>query len=333
MASIIIPNSVTSIENQTFYNCSSLTSVTIPNSVKSIGSYAFDHCTGLTSVTIGNNVTSINYNAFSCCSSLTSITIPNSVISINNAAFSNCSGLTSVNIGSGVKTIGSDAFASCPELTDLYCYAESVPSTNSNAFEGSHIDYATLHVPSISVNVYKLAEPWKNFKTIVALDGTTPDPQKCAKPSITYQNGQLKMNCATDGVQFVTDITDADIKKHYDQTISLTATYNVSVYATKSGYENSNVSTVVLCWIDQVPAISTGSVNVPALPILIKGEDGWLTVEGADDGTQVSVYTMDGMQVGSAISSQGSAVVGTNLNAGNAAIVKVGNKSIKVIMK
>ena len=50
----------------------------IPNSIKSIGDNAFRDCTGLTSVTIPNSVTSIGYEAFRDCSSLTSLIIPNS---------------------------------------------------------------------------------------------------------------------------------------------------------------------------------------------------------------------------------------------------------------
>ena len=332
LTSITIPNSVTSIGDEAFRECSSLFSVTIGNSVTSIGYGVFLECTGLTSVAIGNSVTYIGNAAFWRCTGLTSLTIPNSVTSIDYEAFRYCSALTSVSIGGGVKTIGSCVFSSCPELKDVYCHAESVPSTNANAFEGSYIDYATLHVPSSSVNAYRQAEPWKNFKSIVALDGTTPETQKCAKPSITYQNGQLKMTCATEGAQFVTDITDTDIKKHYDAIISLTATYNINVYATKTGFEDSDVSSIILCWIDQAPSISTGTVQVPALPVLIKSEGGWLTIEGADDGTQVTVYTIDGMQAGSAVSHNGTAIVGTNLRTGSVAIVKIGNKSVKVVL-
>ena len=87
---LVIPNSVTSIGNYAFFNCSGLTSVTIPNSVASIGNKAFEGCSGLTSVTIGNSVTSIGRYTFSSCSGLTSVTIPNSVTSIGYGAFVWC---------------------------------------------------------------------------------------------------------------------------------------------------------------------------------------------------------------------------------------------------
>ena len=68
-----IPNTVTSIGDWIFYNCTSLTSVTIPNSVTSIGRYAFENCTSLTSITIPNSVTSIGYTAFEGCESLADV--------------------------------------------------------------------------------------------------------------------------------------------------------------------------------------------------------------------------------------------------------------------
>ena len=72
---LVIPNSVTSIGNYAFYNCSSLTSVSIPNSVTSIGRNAFWNCTGLTSVSISKSVKSIGEAAFFGCTSLTSVTV------------------------------------------------------------------------------------------------------------------------------------------------------------------------------------------------------------------------------------------------------------------
>jgi hypothetical protein len=142
------------------------------------------------------------------------------------------------------------------------------------------------------------------------------------------------MSCATEGVEYVTDITDADIKKHYDATISLTATYNISVYATKAGYENSDVVTATLCWIDKEPVIDVTVISqVPAQAVLIQSEGGLLTVQGLDDGTEVSVYGVNGTEAGAAISRKGQAQVNTHLSPGSVAIVKIGEKSVKVVIK
>ena len=67
---VAIPNSVTTIVKNAFYNFTGLTSVSIPNSVTSIGSRAFSGCSGLTSVTIPDSVTNIGTYAFYGCSGL-----------------------------------------------------------------------------------------------------------------------------------------------------------------------------------------------------------------------------------------------------------------------
>ena len=101
----------------------------IGNSVTSIGDYAFYNCTGLTSVTIGNSVTSIGKRAFRWCSGLTSVTIPNSVTSIGDYAFYDCTGLTSLIIGNSVTSIGDEAFSGCTHVKILvWEMAGEVPS-------------------------------------------------------------------------------------------------------------------------------------------------------------------------------------------------------------
>ena len=72
-SSTVIPESVTSIGNEAFLNCRSLTSVNIPERVTSIGNYAFQYCDSLTSITIPESVTSIGVSAFFGCRSLTDI--------------------------------------------------------------------------------------------------------------------------------------------------------------------------------------------------------------------------------------------------------------------
>jgi RHS repeat-associated protein len=150
-----IPNSVTSIGEHAFRNCSGLTSVTIPNSVTSIGYFAFSYCSGLTSVTIPNSVTSIESYTFSDCSSLTSIIIPSSVTIIKNDAFRNCSGLTSATIPNSVTSIERDAFMGCSGLTSV-TIPNSVTSIGNYAF--FHCSSLTsIIIPSSVTSIGNLA--------------------------------------------------------------------------------------------------------------------------------------------------------------------------------
>lgn len=115
--SSIIPNGVTCIWGNAFGWCEDLASIDIPNSVTSIGDDAF--CgTGLTSIIIPDSVTGIGDGAFSYCTNLASITIPNSVISIGESAFDTCA-LTSIVIPDSVTSIGEGAFGGCNNLRQI----------------------------------------------------------------------------------------------------------------------------------------------------------------------------------------------------------------------
>ena len=145
----IIPDSVTSIGDNAFYNCEFLQSVTIPDSVTSIGDRAFYYCKSLQSVSFPDSVTSIGNDAFSCCSSLQSVTIPDSVTSIGTCAFSNCSSLQSVTIPDSVTSIGNKAFSWCSSLQSVII-PNSVTIIGVSAFE----DCSSLQSVFISRKTY-----------------------------------------------------------------------------------------------------------------------------------------------------------------------------------
>lgn len=242
--------------------------------------------------------------------------------------------MTSVTIGSGVESIETKAFANCPELLGVYCYAEKVPSTYSDAFDGSYPEYANLHVPDASVDSYKATAPWSSFGKIVGLSGEEPEQpevEKCATPVVTYAEGKLSFSCETEGANYVTKLVAEDAKEYYDAEIELSATYNIEVFATKANCENSDTVNVVLVWVEN------GDVNediciisVPTAPVLVQGNGGVLSVSGVAKGADVVVYTISGTEVARSTATNGTATISTGLQSGTIVVVKFGNKSVKV---
>jgi hypothetical protein len=58
-----------------------------------------------------------------------------------------------------------------------------------------------------------------------------------------------------------------------------------------------------------------------------------LTIEGIDDGQLVELYSLNGEKRGSAVGKNGVAQINTNLKAGNIAVIKINNKSVKITIK
>lgn len=131
--STMIPETVTTIGEQAFYDCDGLTTIAIPNSVTSIGYYAFSNCDNLSSVDLGNGVTTIGSSAFEYCYAMTSVTIPASVTEIGSWAFYNCP--TIVMEGTTPPTISSYTFTS----------------------------EATIFVPCTALDTYLTTSVWQNL--------------------------------------------------------------------------------------------------------------------------------------------------------------------------
>ncbi len=137
---VIIPESyngrlITAISEQGFYDYTTLESIIIPNSVITIDEGAFAGCIGLTSVTVPTSVVNIGKEAFAGCSALTSVSIPSGVLSVPYGLFAGCTALTSVILPSSITSIGSGAFWDCRALTNITS-PSSVINIDSAAFYG-----------------------------------------------------------------------------------------------------------------------------------------------------------------------------------------------------
>ena len=340
LTSVTIPNSVTSIGDWAFFQCYKLTSVTIPNSVTSIGMVAFYDCRNLTLVNIPNSVTIIGAQAFYGCSSRTSVTIPNSVTSIGDAAFERCSSLTSVTIPNSVTSIGDWAFNGA-DISSVVSLIEN-PFEISGLLSGrrtfslSTFYNSTLYVPVGTVDKYKATEGWKDFVFIEEGTGGGDTSQKGEKPSISYSKGKLSFHSATEGAVCQSTITDTDIASYSSNEVQLGVTYHISVYATKAGYENSETATATLCWIDVEPkteGIENGIASIPAHAVLIQSENGRFSISGVDEGTAVIVYNTAGQEVGSGKTDAGVSQISTTLRKGEVGIIKIGEKTVKAMMR
>ena len=345
LTSIAIPNCVTYIGSNAFQYCYSLVSVTIPDSVKIIRSETFMSCKSLTSITIPNSVTKIETDAFGWCESLTSVTIPNSVITIGEDAFRRCSSLTTVTIGKSVESIGIKAFYD-DDLSNVISLIENPfaitgKTSSDGIFTENTFNNAKLYVPKGTIGKYKATEGWKDFLHIEegtgpSGGGETPETKKCTTPIISYQNGQLTFSSQTEGATCHYTITDDDIKTGTGSDVKIGVTYHIKVYATRSDYEDSNVATGTLCWIDMEPkteGITNAVAKIRAMPVLIQSNGSMLTISGAEAGSIISIYDADGRLVASSKASAEITSIDTSLPVGEACIVKIGEKTVKVAME
>jgi hypothetical protein len=112
ITSVVIPNTVTHIENDAFNGQSRLPSIRFPSKLVEIGARAFRSCYALTSIDLRDcyELTTIRESAFSDCTALTSASVARSVTTIGNYAFRGCTALTVFNIPGGRITFGTNAF-------------------------------------------------------------------------------------------------------------------------------------------------------------------------------------------------------------------------------
>ncbi len=161
---------VTSIGQEAFSSCSSLTAVRIPNSVKSIGSYAFRDCSSLTSIVIPDGVTSIEWYTFWDCSSLSSVTLPNSIKSIEPYAFWYCRSLTAITIPDGVTSVQYQTFEGCSGLTSIVI-PDGVTSIGSSAFNGCS-SLSSVVLPKNLISIGESAFNGNSSLTSITLPST-----------------------------------------------------------------------------------------------------------------------------------------------------------------
>ena len=256
------------------------------------------------------------------------------VASLVASCFEGCSGLTSITIPSSVTSLGWNCFLYCQKLESVY-------------FEGKYCrsNYADLKIPTTSIIKVptEYLQGYKDsfgsdYKYIYAWnpDGSGDDTKpvtQCSTPSISYESGKLMFACETTGAKYHYTITDTDIKSDAlseNGEVSLSAAYNISVYATADGYKASDKAEATLYWIDANLDNSTNINMVRTRGVVASAHDGIITLSGLDNDEVVKFYAADGKYLGSSVAANGSASYAVNESL---VIAKVGKDSIKIAVK
>ena len=238
--------------------------------------------------------------------------------------------MTSVTIPNSVTSIFDEVFAKCSNLENVYCYAEKISYIGDDIFKDSYIEYATLHVPSSALSYYQTTSPWSGFGTIKSLGGTEAETKKCEKPVISYANGELDFTCSTEGVEFASEIKCKDVNKFNTSKVSLSACYDISVTATKAGYDNSDVATAKLYWLP-TSDIGTNINTAKTRGVVIQSAGGFITLSGLDTNERVDFFTVDGVALGSATATDCTATF--SAKSGTIVIAKIGKESVKIALE
>lgn len=133
LRSIKIPDSVTSLANNVFHNCTALESVVLPSGITQIPTYAFNNCQSLTSIVIPDSVTYMADSVFSGCTSLKSITLSKNIKTLKRMTFYNCPNLTDITLPEGLTALEDWIFHSCKSLKKIVI-PDSVTSIGETVF-------------------------------------------------------------------------------------------------------------------------------------------------------------------------------------------------------
>ena len=174
LKTIKLPSTITSIGDEAFYNCQSLTNIKGLDkcNLKSIGSAAFSNCKALENLDFSKSTfTNVPSKAFNGCSALAKITLPNTLTTIGGYAFYACYGIPQLDLSNtALTTLENYALYQMRETTKL-SLPDSISSIGTHAFSVSTSNGAvpTILPASLKDKVnYKDAatSPWLNRKVM-----------------------------------------------------------------------------------------------------------------------------------------------------------------------
>ena len=197
--------------------------------------------------------------------------------------------------------------------------------------------YCDIKVPAEYLQDYKDAFG-PDYKYISAWNpNESGDDDKpvapCATPSIFYGAGKLKFSSETAGAKYHYTISDKDMATDAlceDGNVSLSAAYDISVYATADGYSASEKAKATLYWVNANLENTTNINQTRTRGVVASVYDGIVCISGLDNGEVVKFYAADGKLIGSSSAVDGTASCAVSETM---VIAKFGDNAIKFAVK
>ncbi|MCR4994962.1 MAG: C10 family peptidase [Bacteroidales bacterium] len=219
---------LTTISDDAFNGCTSLSTIKMPKKLKRIGARAFNGCLALKEVVLPEGVTEIGESAFCGCKKLTDMDIPSGVTRIENHSFENCQAFEAVELPNCVLYIGEQAFSGCTKLTSMTVKSVTPQSIElgANVFEGVSVGSATLNVLQGMRVFFQNAEQWKDFGTIYELRTLSQGkfaPLEKGKQYYLYNvgTGYYVTHGEAWGTQAIVADTESPMRFEFKQTASM----------------------------------------------------------------------------------------------------------------
>lgn len=288
-----------------FAYCVNLTSIEVESDNKAYDSR--DNCNaiietstnkllaGCKNTVIPSTVMSIGSYAFAYCSGFSSLNIPQGVTSIGRYAFYGCS-FSYATIPNGMKSIGSNAFCSCNFL-------KSIDIPNSMVSIGDSAFYNCKNLASMTIGS---SVNYIGLRAFEYCDALTTIISRMVEPCDLYNDFSSKV---------------------YSNATLYVPRGSLEAYLSKNYWNKfRNIK-------EGDPNDPNGIANVESLPVLLPGEGGTLQVSGVRQGSPIYVYDISGRFLSYAQASSNVTTMETTLRSGDVGIVKIGGKTVKVMMR
>lgn len=268
LQSVVIPNTVSTIGQSAFQDCSALINVTIDGELEAMSDKVFMSCTSLQAIEIPEGVTAIGNSAFENCTSLSTVTLSASLKSIHSKAFKRCSHLSSIALPEGLETIGTEAFMEsaisqvvipnsvkqidasafkrCSSLTSA-TLGTSLTSLGELAFYGSKLKELTIKSFTLKIGDYAFNST--GLKNIYCDTPTPPTGTHSCFSSTAYNNAVVEVPTfaeanyrATSPWNYFKQITTTDDGSFYVDDLILFRTSDSTAKVIKSQGTNENVT-------------------------------------------------------------------------------------------